>query len=140
MTLRRRNFNAERRGLGVSVPTQGEDMTDEEIARMIVECRVTELEALSGAYARQICRAYLASIARERGMREALTITVPLMGIADEALDKDTEEQIRKDHHYNPPDDAEIWIRAATLHKINIVLRGVTRFRAALSEQPGDDK
>lgn len=51
-----------------------------------------------------------------------------LMDEADEALDKHTYDQARRDE-YDAPDDAEWWIRAGTARKINKVFAEIERLR-----------
>lgn len=51
-----------------------------------------------------------------------------LMDVADEALDKDTIGQ-KKDGRFDAPDDAEWWVQAGTVRKIDAVFLEIDRIR-----------
>ena len=79
-------------------------------------------------------------LARERLMilaNEALELEAKLKALfalmdeADDALDKDTYEQKRKDE-FDTPDDAEWWIRAGTERKCAKVFAEIDRLRKSM--------
>lgn len=48
---------------------------------------------------------------------------------ADHAMDRDTEEQLRKVFDYDPPDDAEIVISAKTHRLVNVLFGCIEKCR-----------
>ena len=62
-----------------------------------------------------------------------LTTLFDLMDEAEDALDKDTYEQIRH-AEFDPPDDAELWIRSGTHTKCQKVFAEIDRIRRAFDD------
>ena len=84
-------------------------------------------EAQAAEY--KLARERLMALADEALKRDAaLKSLFALMDDADDALDKDTYDQKRRDD-FDTPDDAEWWIRAGTARKCGKVFLEIDRLR-----------
>src|SRR5690349_4653634 len=73
-----------------------------------------------------------AEAARREVIEAALPALFDLMDAADDALDKDTYEQFRKDE-FDPPNDAEYSVCAGTVLKCEKVFEAIDKLRRAPS-------
>lgn len=91
----------------------------------------------AGDYAAKFGAA-MSAAPRVAALESALEEVLSLMEVADNALDRDTEEQMRKIYDYDPPDDAEFVISAKTRRLITVVFERIEKFRTTLSRSRGD--